>query len=150
MSAPKILTTDGETALIRQGFEIPYTTGATITTSANVNFKTAVMQFKVTPFSMTDGNIVLNIELSKDEPDFDRTIQGALPIKTKTVISRVAVKDGATVVIGGIIEKSESEIDSGVPGLMNIPLLGYLFKNKSKSSDSRELLIFISPKIVYE
>ena len=150
LSAPKILTTDGETALIRQGFEIPYITGATATTPGNVNFKNAVMQLKVTPFSMTDGNIVLNIELSKDEPDFSRAIQGIPPIITKTVISRVAVKDGATVVIGGIIEKKESEIDSGVPGLMNIPLLGYLFKNKYKTSDSSELLIFISPKIVYE
>ncbi|MGC8735031.1 MAG: hypothetical protein ACP5RD_08425 [bacterium] len=129
---------------------MPYITGATATTPGNVNFKNAVMQLKVTPFSMTDGNIVLNIELSKDEPDFSKAIQGIPPIITKTVISRVAVKDGATVVIGGIIEKKESEIDSGVPGLMNIPLLGYLFKNKYKSSDSSELLIFISPKIVYE
>ncbi|MGC8870916.1 MAG: pilus assembly protein PilQ, partial [Brevinematia bacterium] len=150
LSAPKILTTDGEPALIRQGFEIPYTTGATATTPGNVNFKNAVMQLKVTPFSMADGNIVLNIELSKDEPDFARSINGIPAIKTKTVVSRVAVKDGSTIVIGGIIEKKESENESGVPGLMNIPLLGYLFKNNYKSNESSELLIFISPKIVYE
>mgnify|MGYP001773297885 CR=1 FL=1 len=76
LSAPKVLTTDGETALIRQGYEIPYITGATATTPGNVSFKNAVMQLKVTPFSMADGNIILNIELSKDEPDFGKAIQG--------------------------------------------------------------------------
>lgn len=150
LSAPKILTTDGETALIRQGYEIPYITGATATTPGNVNFKNAVMQLKVTPFSMADGNIMLNIELSKDEPDFGKAIQGVPPIITKTIINRVSVKDGSTLVIGGIIEKKESEVNTGVPGLMNIPVLGGLFKNNYKNATSSELLIFLSPKIIYE
>lgn len=150
LSAPKVLTTDGETALIRQGYEIPYITGATATTPGNVNFKNAVMQLKVTPFSMADGNIMLNIELSKDEPDFGKAIQGVPPIITKTIINRVSVKDGSTLAIGGIIEKKESEVNTGVPGLMNIPILGGLFKNNYKNAMSSELLIFLSPKIVYE
>ncbi len=150
LSAPKILTTDGETALIRQGYEIPYIIGATANTPGNVNFKNASLQLKVTPFTMTDGNIILNIELSKDEPDFGRQVQGVPSIITKTIINRVSIKDGSTLVIGGIIEKKESEVNTGVPGLMNIPILGGLFKNKYNNVNSTELLIFLSPKIIYE
>lgn len=150
LSAPKILTTDGETALIRQGYEIPYIIGATATTPGNVNFKNASLQLKVTPFTMTDGNIILNIELSKDEPDFSRQVLGVPSIITKTIINRVSVKDGSTLVIGGIIEKKESESNRGVPGLMNIPVLGNLFRNSYTSNESTELLIFLTPKIIYE
>jgi type IV pilus assembly protein PilQ len=150
LSAPKILTTDGETALIRQGYEIPYIIGATATTPGNVNFKNASLQLKVTPFTMTDGNIILNIELSKDEPDFSRQVLGVPSIITKTIINRVSIKDGSTLVIGGIIEKKESESNRGVPGLMNIPVLGNLFRNSYTSNESTELLIFLTPKIIYE
>lgn len=150
LSAPKVLTSDGETAVIRQGYEIPYITGATATTPGNVQFKNAVMQLKVTPFTFIDGNILLNIEISKDEPDYSKVIQNVPPIITKTIISRVSVKDGQVLVIGGILEKKESEINTGVPGLMNIPILGSLFKNNYKQANSTELLVFISPKIVYE
>lgn len=150
LSSPSILTTDGETAIIRQGFEIPYVYGVTATNPGNVGFKNAVMKLKVTPFSSQDGNIVLNIELSKDEPDFKNLVNGIPPIYTKSIISRVSVKDSQIVVLGGILEKKESESKKGVPGLMNIPIFGNLFKNNYRQSNSTELLIFISPKIVYE
>lgn len=150
LSAPKVLTTDGETALIRQGYEIPYITGATATTPGNVNFKNAVMQLKVTPFTTKEGDILMNIEISKDELDFTQSVQGVPPIKTKTVMSKVSVKDGSTLVIGGIIEKKEQEVKTGVPGLMNIPILGNLFKNNYTNNESTELLIFLTPKIIYE
>lgn len=150
LSAPKVLTSDGETAIIRQGFEIPYIVNVSATSPGNVQFKNAVMQLKVTPFTFIDNTIMLNIELSKDEPDFAKQVQGVPPIMTKTIINRVSVKDGQIVVIGGILEKKESETNAGVPGLMNIPILGNLFKSRYKQSNSTELLIFISPKIVYE
>lgn len=150
LSAPKVLTSDGETALIRQGYEIPYITGVTATTPGNVMFKNAVLQLKVTPFTFIDGSIVLNIELSKDEPDFTKQLAGAPPIYTKTLITRISVKDGNTAVLGGILEKKQQYLEKGVPGLMKIPIFGYLFKNDYKQEASTELLIFISPKIVYE
>lgn len=150
LSSPRVLTTDGETAIIRQGYEIPYIYGATATNPGNVGFKNAVMKLKVTPYSFVDGNIVLNIELSKDEADFTKLVGGIPPIYTKSLISRVAVKDGQIVVLGGILEKKERQSTAGVPGLMNIPILGNLFRNNYKQTASTELLIFISPKIVYD
>ncbi|MCX7739262.1 MAG: pilus assembly protein PilQ [Hydrogenothermaceae bacterium] len=151
LSAPKVLTSDGETAVIRQGYEIPYITGSTATTPGNVMFKNAVLQLKVTPFTFIDGNILLNIELSKDEPDFTRQLTGgAPPIYTKTLINRISVKDGSTAVLGGILEKKQYYSERGIPRLMRIPILGNLFKNDYRQEASTELLIFISPKIVYE
>ena len=152
LSRPKVITIDGEGAEISQGFEIPYTTfgaagGAAI---ANVRFKQALLKLNVIPRTTPDGNIIMTIDLSQDTPDFARSVAGQPPIQTKSVTSKVVAKDGQTIVIGGILEKTEEVGEKGVPGLMHIPILGWLFKNKSKNFENRELLIFITPKIIYE
>ena len=152
LSRPKVITIDGETATISQGVEIPYssvvsTTGAT---TASVQFKKAELRLEVTPRTTKDGYIIMDIKLKQDVPDFGNAIGGQPPIQTKEVQSKVIAKDGTTIVIGGVLEKSEGNGESGVPILRSIPLLGWLFKYQYKKIDSRELLIFITPKIVYE
>jgi Type II secretory pathway, component HofQ len=150
LSKPQIVTIDGETAEISQGYEIPYVTGVTATTPGNVQFKKAVLKLNVTPRTTADGNIIMDLIITQDIPDFKNLILGNPPIQTKTVTSKVVAKDGSVVAIGGILEKTQDVKDSGVPGLMNIPILGYLFKEKYQQETTKELLIFLSPKIVYE
>ena len=152
LSRPKVITIDGEKATISQGVEIPYssvvsTTGAT---TSSVQFKKAELKLEVTPRTTKDGYIIMNIALKQDVPDFGNAINGQPPIQTKEVKSKVIAKDGTTIVIGGVLEKQEGNGESGVPILRSIPLLGWLFKYQYKQIDNRELLIFITPKIVYE
>ncbi|MBX0313011.1 MAG: pilus assembly protein PilQ [Sulfurihydrogenibium sp.] len=152
LSKPQIVTIDGETAEISQGFEVPYTTvvaagGGTV---SSVSFKKAVLKLNVTPRTTADGNIIMDLTITQDIPDFGKAIAGNPPIQTKTITSKVVAKDGSVIAIGGILEKMEDIRDSGVPGLMNIPILGYLFKEKYQREETKELLIFLSPKIVYE
>jgi type IV pilus assembly protein PilQ len=92
----------------------------------------------------------MNITLTQDIPDFKNTIAGNIPIQTKAIISKVVAKDGSTIVIGGILEKSNFTQDTGVPGLKDLPIIGGIFKNKTYNISNKELLIFLSPKIVYE
>jgi Type II secretory pathway, component HofQ len=151
LSKPQIVTIDGETAEISQGYEVPYTTGVTATTPGNVQFKKAVLKLNVTPRTTADGNIIMDLTITQDIPSYEYSITGGPPsIKTKTVTSKVVAKDGSIIAIGGILEKTQDVKDSGVPGLMNIPILGYLFKEKYQQETTKELLIFLSPKIVYE
>jgi type IV pilus assembly protein PilQ len=150
LSKPQIVTIDGETAEISQGYDIPYITGVTTTTPGNVQFKKAVLKLNVTPRTTADGNIIMDLTITQDIPDFGKAIAGNPSIQTKTVKSKVVTKDGSVIVIGGILEKIEDLNDSGVPGLMNIPILGYLFKGSSRKEKTNEFLIFLSPKIVYE
>ncbi len=152
LSRPKIITIDGEAAEISQGFEIPYISTGTAggAAIANVQFKQALLKLNVIPRTTIDGNVIMNITLTQDIPDFKNTIAGNIPIQTKAIISKVVAKDGSTIVIGGILEKSNFTQDTGVPGLKNIPVIGRLFKNKTYNISNKELLIFLSPKIVYE
>ncbi len=152
LSRPKIITIDGESAEISQGFEIPYISTGTAggAAIANVQFKQALLKLNVIPRTTIDGNVIMNITLTQDIPDFKNTIAGNIPIQTKAIISKVVAKDGSTIVIGGILEKSNFTQDTGVPGLKDIPVIGNLFKNKTYNISNKELLIFLSPKIVYE
>ncbi|MEJ5173541.1 MAG: pilus assembly protein PilQ [Hydrogenothermaceae bacterium] len=152
LSKPQIVTIDGETAEISQGYEIPYTTAVAAGggTVSSVSFKKAVLKLNVTPRTTADGNIIMDLILTQDIPDFKNLLLGNPPIQTKTVTSKVVAKDGSVIAIGGILEKTEDIQNSGVPGLMNIPIFGNLFKEKYKQIQDTELLIFLSPKIVYE
>ncbi|GAB6072049.1 hypothetical protein JCM14244_04260 [Venenivibrio stagnispumantis] len=153
LSRPKIVTIDGETAEITQGYQVPYTTVTSVgggASAASVSFKNAVLKLNVTPRTTSDGNIIMDIKINQDIPDFKNLVAGNPPIQTKTVTSKVVAKDGDTIVIGGILEKTEENTKSGVPGLMNIPILGALFKEELNREQNTELLIFLSAKIIYE
>lgn len=143
ISSPKITTLNGEEGEIRQGREIPYTTVSDDGTKTE--FKKAELSLKVTPEINADGSIFLEIEAKNDAPLLEN---GVLAISTKQAETTALVHDGETTVIGGIFIEETQASDSGVPWLQHIPILGNLFKSQLDSSDRRELLIFITPRIL--
>jgi type IV pilus assembly protein PilQ len=146
VSNPKIMTVDNEKAIIQQGKKIPVSTVSAEGTKTE--FIDANLNLTVTPQIGPDNTVLLKIEAKKNEPDFSRTVNNIPTIDVKEASTQVLLKDGETVVIGGIFKSTESETEAGVPLLSKIPLLGWLFKREAKSTTSEELLIFITPRIV--
>lgn len=145
ISSPRVITADQTKARIEQGEEIPYQV-ATSSGATSVQFKKASLRLEVTPQITPEGNVILDLEVNKDSRG---TLTTAGPaINTKQVKTQVLVENGGTVVIGGIFTQDEQVQTSKVPLLGDIPLLGYLFQNKVRSTSKTELLIFITPKIV--
>ena len=145
VSSPRVITADQAEAHIEQGEEIPYQQ-ATSSGATSVSFKKASLSLNVTPQITPEGNVILKVEVNKDS-------RGALTaagpaINTKQVKTQVLVGNGGTVVIGGIFTQDEQSEINKVPLLGDIPVLGYLFQNRVKSTRKTELLVFITPKIV--
>lgn len=147
VSSPRILTTDQEEALIEQGVEIPYNE-ASSSGATSTSFKKAVMSLRVTPRITPDGRVSMNIKVNQDGKGVD-TMSGP-SINTKKVETTALVENGGTIVIGGIYEMSTSQTVERIPFLGSIPLIGNLFKNSGKQIDKRELLVFITPRIMSE
>ena len=145
ISSPRVLTANQVEALIEQGTEIPYEE-ATSSGATSVTFKKAVLSLKVKPQITPDGRLQLTIEVNKDSRGEDTRSGPA--IDTKKVKSEVLIENGGTVVIGGIYEENETNSTQQVPLLGDIPVLGHLFKSNSRVSERRELLVFITPRIV--
>jgi type IV pilus assembly protein PilQ len=146
VSNPKIVTADNQKAVIKQGRKIPYSTVSQ--SGTQVQFVDASLDLIVTPQIGPGGTILLNIQVNNNEADFSRTSQGMPSIRTSEATTQVLVKDGETVVIGGILKTTESDDESAVPGLSKIPLLGWLFKRELKTNEVTEQLIFITPRVV--
>ncbi len=146
ISAPSITTVTNQSATIRDGARIPYETASLRGT--NVQFVEAVLLLEVTPQITADGTIFLDIQLTKNRPDFGGAVRGLPTIQIKEANTTVMVADGDTTVIGGVYSFEESIARSFVPGLGKIPVLGWLFKTTTKREDRRELLVFITPSIV--
>jgi type IV pilus assembly protein PilQ len=148
LSAPKIATLNNEQANIQSGLQIPVQTISNNTVT--VQFINATLSLDVTPQVTAEGTVLMDIEIRKREPQLAFAVQGAAnaPIATKEARTRVIVRDGGTTVIGGIYEVSSDQGEDRVPGLSNIPLLGHLFKNKRRSDENEELLIFITPRVI--
>ena len=147
VSSPRVLTANQVEASIEQGTEIPYQE-ASSSGATSVSFKKAVLSLKVKPQITPDGRLQLSIEVNKDRPLYEQALLGVPPIETKNVKSEVLIENGGTVVIGGIYEEEESTGVDQVPVLGDIPVLGNLFKTRSTVSNRKELLIFITPRIV--
>lgn len=145
VSSPRVVTADQTKALIEQGEEIPYQQ-ASSSGATSIQFKKAVLKLEVTPQITPEGNVILTVDVNKDSRG-TLTPQG-YAINNKHVQTLVLVDNGGTVVIGGIYTQEDLETENKVPYLGDIPLLGNLFKNKSRSSAKTELLIFITPKVV--
>ena len=146
VSNPKLITMDNKEAEISQGYEIPY---ATVSESGTqTEFKEAKLKLKVKPHITSSGDVILDIEVSKDSPDFTHTTPDGVPIQTRSIKTRVRMRSGDTLVIGGIYELNKYNSKNGVPGLMRVPLLNWLFEHESKSLQRRELLIFITPHVM--
>ncbi len=146
LSNPKVITSDNKKAIIQQGKSIPYKTYSQ--SGTQTQFAEAVLGLEVTPSVTKDGFIRLEILAKKDQADFVNTSEGVPTIDKKQASTLLYVKDGETAVIGGIYEREEGSSENGIPGLKNIPLLGWLFKKQTKIDDRTELLIFITPRVV--
>ena len=147
ISNPRVITANQKQAVIEQGEEIPYQE-ATSSGATSVSFKKAVLSLKVTPQITPDDNIVMDLTVSQDSRGQD-TVSGPA-INTQQVTTQVLVKNGETVVLGGIYQRTRTKDVTGLPVLGEIPLLGNLFKNTSNIDNKRELLIFVTPKIIKE
>ncbi|OYY73026.1 MAG: hypothetical protein B7Y40_10640 [Gammaproteobacteria bacterium 28-57-27] len=148
ISSPRVLTANGQPAYIKQGKEIPYqeasSSGATTT-----SFKEAVLQTIVTPQITPNNNVIMDIKVQKDEPDWTRSVNGVPPLDKREVKTKVQVNNGETVVLGGIYEISNVNQLDKIPFLGDIPWIGRaLFSKTLKNSQKFELLIFVTPRIV--
>ncbi len=145
VSSPRVVTADQVKALIEQGTEYPYQT-ATSSGATALSFRKANLKLEVTPQITPEGSIILDVDVNKDSRG--ETTAAGIAINTKHVQTQVLVENGGTVVIGGIFEQTEIDDVTKVPLLGDIPVMGNLFKNRSKTSNKSELLIFITPRVI--
>jgi len=150
ISKPKLLTSNQQKAKVKQGTEIGYLESAS-SGATSVSFKEAVLSLEITPQITNENTIVMDINISEDRPTNTfscRDLSCPPAIATQGLQTNVLVNNGETLVLGGIYKKNSEGGETKVPFLGDIPLLGYLFKNKSKEIIETELIIFITPKIV--
>ncbi len=152
ISSPRVITANQQEAIIRQGQEIGYVTvtGTGANATSSVNFKDAVLELKVTPTITADNRIYLLINVTKDAlQGYITSTTGSVPtINTSSVNTSALVDNGQTVVLGGIYELNNSDTVVKVPGLGDVPILGALFRQSSRSNTKAELLIFVTPRIL--
>jgi type IV pilus assembly protein PilQ len=147
IARPKLATLDNTKAHIKQGELIPYET--TSQAGTQVQFIDAVLLLEVTPHVTPDGAIKMIVKITRDARGSFRTQINQVPsVDKREASTEVLVKDGETIVIGGIYESENQETTSGIPWFMKIPVLGWLFKAEDTLSVRRELLIFITPTIL--
>ena len=154
ISSPRVITANNVKAKIEDGTEVPYITASSSggTTTTTVNFKPAKLSLEVVPQITPEGSVRMALIVKKEEPDWTKAVSanGYLnpPIKSSIVETNVLVENGGTVVIGGVfMTKSENTVEK-VPFLGDIPFLGWLFKVKSDKGERRELLVFITPRVI--
>ncbi len=145
VSSPRLITADQTKALIEQGTEYPYSVTAP-NGATTIAFKKAVLKLEVVPQITPEGNIILDLDVNKDSRG-ESTLQG-VAIDTKHIKTQVLVENGGTVVIGGIFEMEETNQENKIPVLGDVPIMGNLFKNRTKESTKREMLVFITPKVI--
>ena len=145
VSSPRVVTADQTKALIEQGEEIPYQQ-ATSSGATSISFRKAVLKLEVTPQITPEGNIILTLDVSKDTRGVSTSAGPA--INTKHVQTEVLVENGGTVVIGGIFELTETNDESRVPVLGEVPYLGALFRSRERVVNKVEMLVFITPKMI--
>lgn len=145
LSTPRVSTQNNVEAEITQGVQIPVQTSANNTVT--VTFKDAALTLRVMPQITASGTVIMRITLENAAPDYSRSVNGIPPIDTQRAVTSVLVTDGETTVIGGIFTSREQNVEDRTPVLHRIPLLGWLFKRDVTNDESRELLIFITPRI---
>jgi type IV pilus assembly protein PilQ len=146
VSSPRLITADQVKAYIRQGQKVPFQR-ATSSGATAVDFIEAFLKLEVTPQITPEGNVILDVEVTKDSIAAATTTLGGA-VNTKQVKTQVLVENGGTVVIGGIYEQNDRESTTKVPFFGDLPYVGNLFKSKDRVRDRTELLIFLTPKII--
>ena len=145
VSSPRLVTADQVKALIEQGTELPYQQ-ATSSGATAVAFRKANLKLEVTPQITPEGNVILELDVNKDS--VGQATSNGFAIDTKHIKTQVLVESGGTVVIGGIFELNERADETKVPLLGDLPVVGNLFKTRSTISTKKELLVFITPRVI--
>jgi type IV pilus assembly protein PilQ len=152
LSAPKVATLDNQEAEIRQGTQVPYTTvdssGRTV-----VAFQDAFIRLKVTPHITNDRRVSMKVEAERSFPGDRIDFAGgfAFTLNQRKATTNILVSNGATIVIGGLMQTNDTQAESGLPWLKNIPIFGWMFKNQSMGPNEKtELLLFLTPTILEE
>ena len=151
VSSPRVVTSDGKKAFIKQGQQVPYqscTSAAGGTQTCTTAFKDAALRLEVTPQITPEGSIIMDLDVNKDAINTSFTSNAGPVLEVKNVTTQVLVENGGTVLIGGVFELEDSSNQTGVPVLADVPWLGNLFKSKLRNSSKRELLVFVTPRII--
>ncbi|AKH22271.1 type IV pilus secretin PilQ [Sedimenticola thiotaurini] len=147
VSSPRVVTSDQSTAVIKQGVEIPYQE-ASSSGATSVSFKEAVLKLEVTPHITPDDRVIMDLSINKDNADFTRSILGVPPLDTRSIETSVLVENGETVVLGGVFEREETVGSERIPFFGDLPYVGFMFKQELRTDNNKELLIFVTPKIL--
>lgn len=145
VASPRLVTADQAKAVIEQGTELPYQVSAG-NGATSIAFRKANLRLEVTPRITPEGSITMDLDVHKDS--VGQSTPAGFAIDTKHVSTQVRVDDGGTVMIGGIFETSDNQNLAGVPGMRDLPGVGWLFGNRSNKRSKQELLIFLSPKML--
>ncbi|PSS56717.1 pilus modification protein PilQ [Pseudomonas sp. BBP2017] len=147
ISQPKVVTADKETARILKGTEVPYqeTSGSGAT---SVTFREASLSLEVTPQITPDNRVIMAVKVTKDEPDYLNALAHVPPIRKNEVNAKVRVRDGETIVIGGVYSTVQSKVVDKVPFFGDVPYVGRLFRRDVLQEKKSELLVFLTPRIM--
>ncbi|MGQ5835819.1 DNA uptake porin HofQ [Serratia sp. IR-2025] len=150
IASPRLLTAHLQTASIKQGTEIPYEVSSGASGATAIEFKEAVLGMEVTPKVLPDGRITLTLHISQNMPGraISRGAGEALTIDKQEIKTQITVKNGETLVLGGIFQRHSGKTADKVPGLGDAPLLGGLFRQSGAQQKKRELVIFITPTLI--
>jgi len=150
LSSPKVLTRNNKEATISSGVDIPVRVLTTTTagTTAEVKTISANLALSTTPTVLSGDKVSMAIKVEKAEPDFSQEVDGIPTITRRSANAELVMDSGETMVLGGILIRSESKVEDGIPFLSKIPVLGWLFKKQTTVEREGELLIFITPTIV--
>lgn len=150
IASPRLLTAHLQTASIKQGTEIPYEVSSGASGATAIEFKEAVLGMEVTPKVLPDGRITLTLQISQNMPGraISRGAGEALTIDKQEIKTQITVKNGETLVLGGIFQRHRGKMADKVPGLGDAPLLGGLFRQSGAQQKKRELVIFITPTLI--
>ena len=150
LSNPRVVTGNNIKALIEQGEDIPVVTPGTGTNPPTTTYRKAKLSLEVTPQITPDGRIKMKLHIIKDKPDFSRLVLGNPTIISAKVETEVMIENGGTLVIGGVTSGEETVAEDRIPFLGDLPYVGFLFKHKNTTQERKELLVFITPRIVDE
>jgi type IV pilus assembly protein PilQ len=150
LSNPRVVTGNNIKALIEQGEDIPVVTPGSAQNPPTTTYRKAKLSLEVTPQITPDGRINMKLTIIKDKPDFSRLVLGNPTIISAKVETQVMVDNGGTLVIGGVTSGDETIQEDRIPFLGDLPYVGFLFKHKNTTQERKELLVFITPRIVDE
>jgi type IV pilus assembly protein PilQ len=148
LSRPRVITQNNIQAVIKQGQRVPITTQSQLSGPPTVTYVDAVLRLTVTPQITVENTIFLNVDIENTTPDYSNEIQGNPVFLTQQATTQVLVTNGGTVVIGGVLQTSNSFNVQQVPFLGSVPVLGNLFKRRAVNTSTQELIFFITPRIL--